>query len=166
MDLFTTPMQDESTSPVGSQTTFGGWLMKYAKQILALALTLLPALAAAQLHSEQRIVAQVPFEFMVANKPVPAGEYIVQPATMDGRTLVIRNMTARLGVFSQAWLDDRQKAAAYALVFHKYGNQYFLVGINLAGERITYRLPESKAEAELRAQNVPVAEKILVASLK
>jgi hypothetical protein len=145
---------------------FGGWLMKYAKQILALAITMLPALAAAQLHSGQRIVTRVPFEFMVANKPVPAGEYIVQSATMDGRTLVIRNITARLGLFSQASLGEGRNAAAYALVFHKYGNQYFLMGINLAGERNTYRLPESKAEAELRAQNVSVTEEKLFASLK
>jgi len=166
MDLFTVPVQDGPTSPVDQKVDFGGWLMKYAKQMLALALTLLPALAAAQLHSGDRILAQVPFEFMVANKPVPAGEYIVQPATMDGRTLVIRNTTARLGMFSQASLSEGRKAAAYTLVFHKYGAQYFLVGMTLAGERITYRLPESKTEAELRAQNVPVAEEILVASLK
>ena len=101
--------------------------MKYAKQMLALALTLLPALAAAQLHSGERILAQVPFEFMVANKPVPAGEYIVQPVTMDGRTLVIRNTTARLGMFSQAALSEGRKTAAYTLVFHKYGAQYLLV---------------------------------------
>ena len=40
--------------------------MKYAKQILALALTLLPALAAAQLQSGEEIVSQVPFEFISA----------------------------------------------------------------------------------------------------
>jgi hypothetical protein len=69
-------------------------------------------------------------------------------------------------MFSQAALSEGRKTAAYTLVFHKYGAQYFLVGMTLGGERITYRLPESKTEAELRAQTVPVAEEILVASLK
>src|SRR5215469_16561312 len=59
---FTVPVQDGPTSPVDQKVDFGGWLMKYAKQMLALALTLLPALAAAQLHSGERILAQVPFE--------------------------------------------------------------------------------------------------------
>lgn len=141
--------------------------MKYAKQILTLALTLLPALAAAQLQSGEEMLSQVPFEFMVANKSLPAGEYIVvQPATLDERILVIRNTTARLGVFSQVSPSEGREAAADTLIFHKYGDQYFLVGMTLAGERITYRLPESKSEAELRAQNVPVAEEIVVASLK
>jgi hypothetical protein len=141
--------------------------MKYARRIIALTLTLLPVLAAAQLRSNDRILAQVPFEFMVANKAVPAGECIVQVAVMDGRTLVIRNTAAKLGLFSQASLDEAKKAAGdYALVFHKYGDQYFLAGIRIAGDRTIYRLQESKAEAELRAQNAPLTEKILLASLK
>jgi hypothetical protein len=141
--------------------------MKYAKRILALTLIMLPVLAAAQLSSSQKIVAQVPFEFMVANKHVPAGECSVQLAIAGGRTLMIRNVAAKVGLFSMANPGETKKAAsAYALVFHKYGDQYFLTGIKLAAERTTYRLPESKAEAEIRAQNVPATEEILVASLK
>jgi hypothetical protein len=141
--------------------------MKYGRRIIALTLALLPVLAAAQLQSSDRIVTQVPFEFMVANKAVPAGEYVVQSAVMDGKTLVIRNTAARLGLFSQASLAEAKTAAgAYALVFHKYGDQYFLAGVQIAGDRTIYRLQESKAEAELRAQNMPVTEKILLASLK
>jgi hypothetical protein len=121
--------------------------MKYAKRMLALTLIMLPVLAAAQLTATQKIVAQVPFEFMVANKHVPAGECSVQ--------------------FSMANPGEtKNPASTYALVFHRYGDQYFLTGVKLAAERTTYRLPESKAEAEIRAQNVPATEEILVASLK
>ena len=67
--------------------------MKYAKWILAttMAVTLLPGLALAQLTSSDRIVAQVPFDFMLAGKVVPAGKLVVQWATADGRVLMIRN---------------------------------------------------------------------------
>ena len=141
--------------------------MKYAKRMLALTLIMLPVLAAAQLTATQKIVAQVPFEFMVANKHVPAGECSVQLAIAGGRTLMIRNVTAKIGLFSMANPGEtKNPASTYALVFHRYGDQYFLTGVKLAAERTTYRLPESKAEAEIRAQNVPATEEILVASLR
>jgi hypothetical protein len=62
--------------------------------------------------------------------------------------------------------ETKTAAGAYALVFHKYGDRYFLTGIKLADSRIAYALPQTGAEAELRAQNVPVTEEILVASIK
>lgn len=141
--------------------------MKFVTRIFALTLTLLPILATAQMGSRDKIVFQVPFQFTVANKAVPAGEWIVQPVTMDGRTLVIRNTAAGLNLFSPASLgESKNTAGAYALVFHEYGNQYFLVEMKLAGDRSIYRLQESKVESELRAQKIPADEKILAASLK
>jgi hypothetical protein len=52
----------------------------------------------------------------------------------------------------------------FALVFRKYGDRYFLSGVKVAGVRNMYRLPESRAEAELRAKSVPVSEQILLAA--
>ena len=141
--------------------------MKHAKWMLTMTLVLLSGLASAQLTSEQKIVAQVPFEFTVANKIVPAGKCIVQPATMNARTLMIRNAGATVNLFASATLSETKKAAGqYALVFNHYRNQYFLSGIKLEGSKTIYMLPESKAEAELRAQNMPHAEEVLLASLK
>ena len=101
--------------------------MKYATRMLVLALTMLPLLASAQLNSSQRIVAQVPFEFAVGSKIVPAGEWVVQPATMDGRVLVIRNTEASAGVFSTSSLVESKKPSEKCtLIFHRYGNSYFL----------------------------------------
>jgi hypothetical protein len=141
--------------------------MKYATRILVLTLTMLPLLATAQSNSTQKIVAQVPFEFSVGSKIVPSGEWIVQPATMDGRVLVIHNSAASVGLFSPASLVEAKKTAGnYTLVFNRYGNRYFLTGVKIAGTRTSYKLPESKGEAEMRAQNVPATEEILLASLR
>lgn len=130
------------------------------------ALLMLSGLAAAQLMSNSRIAAQVPFEFVVANKIVPAGECVVQASTIDRGILTIRNASPTVHIFLPASLDESKKAAnSYALVFKQYGDLYFLSAIKLQGSKIVYRLPESKAEAELRAQNVPATEKILLASL-
>jgi hypothetical protein len=140
--------------------------MKHAKLMVAAMLIVLSSLAAAQLGSNG-IVAQVPFEFVAGNKHIPAGRCAIQTATMDGTTLMIRNAGAKVGLFASASrVETRNAAGAYAMVFHKHGNQYFLRGIKLQGSRMTYQLPESKAEAELRAQNVPVTEEVLLASLR
>jgi hypothetical protein len=139
--------------------------MKYAKRMLALALISLPILAVAQMENSTRIVGQVPFPFMVANKHVPAGKYTVVPVTQGAGVLAIRGVGAKVSLFTPAIATEARKASgSYALVFHKYGDTAFLTGIKLAGDRTTYQIPESRAEAELRAQNVTATEQILLAS--
>jgi|HubBroStandDraft_6_1064221.scaffolds.fasta_scaffold457554_2 hypothetical protein len=141
--------------------------MKHATWFVAVAFVVLSGMAVAQLIGSTRVVAQVPFEFMVANKIVPAGECEVQAITMDGQTLVIRNAEAKVGLFSgSSQAESKQNASNYALVFKHYGEHYFLSEIRLQGSKITYRLPESKLEVELRAQNVSATEETLRASLK
>jgi len=135
--------------------------------MLALALLSLPILAVAQMTSSTRIVGEVPFPFMVANKHVPAGQYTVEPLTQGARILVIRNVYARVGLLTPVTPDEAKKAAgSCALVFRKYGDQAFLTGIKLAGNGTIYQIPESPAEAELRAQNLTGTEEILLASAK
>jgi hypothetical protein len=142
--------------------------MKHAKWFVVVMLVALSGLATAQrLGSSSRIVTQVPFEFMVGNKIVPAGEYVVQAFTMDGNTLAIRNAEEKVGLLSTtSQTESKERASNYALVFEHYGDRYFLSGVKLQGSKIAYHLPESKAEAELRAQDVPATEESLLASKK
>jgi hypothetical protein len=141
--------------------------MKRTTLMLMAMLMMLSALAGAQLMGNSRIGAQVPFEFVVANKINPAGEYVVQAATMDRTLLTMRDTNSKVNIFLPTSLAETSKAAdSYALVFSQYGDQYFLSGIKLQGSKIAYNLPESRAEAELRAQNVSAKEVILLASLK
>jgi len=141
--------------------------MKNAKRALALVLTMLPLLAAAQLKQDDKLVTKVPFHFIIANKTVPAGEWTLRAASDGARTVVLRNVDANMALFSTAAPEiTRKPAASCALVFNKYGEQYFLAAVKIAGSNMIYRVPESKAEAEMRAQNVIPAETILLASVK
>jgi 2-keto-4-pentenoate hydratase len=142
--------------------------MKQANWLVAVTLVVLSGMAAAQLIGSTRVVAQVPFEFMVANEIVPAGECEVQALTMDGNTpLMIRNAGAKVGLFSPTRrTESKQVAPDYALIFEHYGDRYFLSGIKLQGSKVIYHLPESKVEAELRAQNVSATEETVLASLE
>src|ERR1700678_1558414 len=141
--------------------------MKQVNWIIVLTLVVLSGMAAAQLDSGTRIVTQVPFEFVVANKIVPAGQCVVQVATMNGNTLLIRNADSKVALFSpSSQTVGKQEASHYALVFERYGDRYFLSGIKLQDSKTEYRLPKSRAEAELTAQNVSATEEILSASLQ
>jgi hypothetical protein len=141
--------------------------MKRTTWMLMAVLMVFSGLAGAQLMGNSRIGAQVPFEFVVANKINPAGEYVVQAATMDRTLLTMRGTNSKVNIFLPTSLDETTKAAdSCALVFNRYGDQYFLSGIKLQGSKIAYHLSESRAEAELRAQNASAKEVILLASLK
>ncbi|HTS34973.1 MAG TPA: hypothetical protein VMH04_04830 [Candidatus Solibacter sp.] len=141
--------------------------MKYAARMLAIAVTMLPLLATAQIGNGSKLVTQVPFEFVAGNKTIPAGECIVRDAGTSMATVLISNWDSKASTFAIASAGESQKGTAVnALVFNKYGDRYFLSGVKLAGTATTYHLPVSKAEAELRAQNVVSSEKILLATLQ
>ena len=140
--------------------------MKYVKRISALVFLFVPLLAAAQMVPSERIVTQVPFQFVVGNAAVPAGECTVQLADAKGWILTVGNRDAKLSVYTLATAGTSgQKAPVSALVFHKYGNSYFLVGLKIQDTNSVYTFRESKLEKELRAQNVR-SEDVLLASAK
>ena len=141
--------------------------MKYAARMLAVAVMMMPLLASAQLADSHKVVAKVPFDFMAGNNNAPAGEYTVMAADRVGITLLIRSSDFKTSVYSLVSADETQKGAGVnALIFHKYGDRYFLAGVELANTRSTYQVPEGKAETELRAQNVLSTDEILLVALK
>lgn len=167
MDVFSKVGQDGDHFPaelISSRRQLmkrGNWL------IVVTLVVMLSGMGAAQLDSRSKIAVQVPFEFVVANKVVPAGEWVVQIAIEEGNVLDIRNAHTNAGVFStSSRTEAKQPASHYALVFKRYGDRYFLSGISLQGSRVGYRLRESKAEAELRAQNASATEETVLASVE
>jgi hypothetical protein len=131
---------------------------------------MLPVMAAAQMGSSNiyYIVAEVPFQFMVGNRSVPAGTYVVKPApALEGTsTLVIENKTVNAHAAFFVTEENTKAGKGNSLVFHKYGDEYFLSGIQLNGSTIE-RLSENKQEADLHARNATAPEeKVFVAALK
>jgi hypothetical protein len=136
--------------------------MKNAKWMLPVTLLLLSGLMLAQ-SLTKTVVSQVPFDFMVGNKIVPAGECVV---TADQNILSIHNFEARKSALVASSRANESQDNRTVLVFERYGNQYFLSEMKIEGSTMTYKLPESRAEAELRAQNAPASPVILLAALK
>ena len=120
-----------------------------AKGLAMLMVTLAVAAASAAVANGQakaRLVAQVPFEFMVADQTLRAGEYRVAAIDQSGDTIAITNScgdnTIRLSMPAER--NGRDKAAK--LVFHRYGSTYFLSQVWMAGEGTGRELPKSKQE--------------------
>jgi len=138
--------------------------MKRARWMIAAILMALPALASAQLGSSDHIKVKVPFNFMVGNAYVPAGQCVVTPAFRGTSLLKLENASANLSVsFPVTAEEAKGSQEGYSLIFHKYGERYFLSAIRVEGRTIE-RLPESKLEAELIARRVPGND--VVASLR
>ena len=113
-----------------------------------------------------RIKAEIPFDFIVGDKKLPAGTYSVGRVSQnfgdtvlaitgdDGRTKAIRlsSSAQRLHPIDQA-----------TLVFHHSGDQYFLFQVWSAGATTGRQFPRSRTEIEIRktlAGNSPKMNKI------
>ena len=137
--------------------------MKNATVIALLLLTLSVA-GTAQLASNTKIVTNVPFDFIARNQTVPAGQCIVQSAASS--VITIRNQAAHAAMLTSVTPDrDRKATGKYSLVFNEYGTRHFLREIRTASGAV-YKLPESKLEREMLAQNIVPRHEVLLASVR
>lgn len=119
------------------------------KQILylvTLTALLITPLAFAGVAATVDLKANIPFDFVVGNKSMPAGEYKIRKSSTPGLvqlsnfedkasamviTLVVRNLKASKGS---------------RLEFRRYGNQYFLRNIWTEGLQVSHEIPMSRTE--------------------
>jgi len=139
--------------------------MKTKKQsatLLILVLVGLTGLVHAQMGTT--IKAQVPFSFVANGKTMPAGECTIQ-ITVNGRTALSISSGQQHAFALPMANESSNRSKKTALVFHQYGDRYFLAGIKRA-DTIGYEFPASKLETELRAANVPEQVFTLLASVE
>ena len=118
------------------------------------ALTLLAsATAFAQLPNEP-IRAKIPFDFSVRGKTLPAGEYEIKRVTDEMATLEIANVNHRHEhvMFETDPVETNQIKRHGEIVFHRYGDSYFLYEIWTAGLGTGHELPTSHQERTLERE--------------
>ena len=97
-----------------------------------------------------RLNATVPFDFVVGESVLPAGEYSIQTLDNAGKVVAIRSSssTGRALVLSNAC---RSLAASprTKLVFHRFGDDYFLAQIWVEGNDAGREIPASRREKQL-----------------
>jgi hypothetical protein len=106
------------------------------------ALTTIAPVRAQEIH----LTARVPFEFAVGNTNLPSDTYHL--SRMNGHPEMVLLRGDRRGVFVRTIEERlRRDGAQPSLVFHRYGNQYFLREIRWE-ETARLDLPETKAERD------------------
>src|SRR5262249_168892 len=113
---------------------------------------LMPAVASAQGQSlANGIRANIPFDFSVADKKLPSGKYSVGRGRQDSDDSVLsitdtdgRSKSTQISI-PVVTLDAKEKTI---LLFHRYGDQYFLFEVWVAGETTGRQFPKSKGERE------------------
>lgn len=132
------------------------------KRITGIALVTLAGVFAAgsALAQDLPVRANVPFSFNVGNKPMPAGNYSIAPVA--GSVIAIRNWDANASVLSTTSQDGTPSQSGPALVFYKYGDQYFLCKIIGSPGFIGAALPDSKAERKARNRETMASNQSLV----
>ncbi len=125
--------------------------MKRQAFMILTTLSLLVILAATSVYAQISNVlgvAKIPFEFSVGNKVLPAGEYTVSQMTQD--TLVIRNVDfSASDIVLTIPTRARTTPNESALVFNRYGDQYFLSKVWTTGNDTGRELSKPPAEEEL-----------------
>ncbi|HWS98734.1 MAG TPA: hypothetical protein VN256_00585 [Pyrinomonadaceae bacterium] len=121
------------------------------------ALAFATALVTSAQSRTRQVRADIPFDFVVGDKALPAGNYTVATASSnspdavsvrssDGRRKAIRLTNAVI---------DNAKTRRARLIFHRYGHTYYLAQVWAPGSSEGREMLKSKAE---RAAEVELAQ--------
>ena len=124
------------------------------KQMLWMPLILIAMFAAAAVSTRAQaaygVRANVPFDFVVGDKTIPAGRITANGVTADIQgSLTIMNLTqGELALRNGRRVLGADRTDQGKLVFHKYGNRYFLAQIWTPGYE-AWEVMKSKEERSL-----------------
>lgn len=137
------------------------------KQLLAFVgvLSLILVAGSAFAQSEE-VRAKIPFDFVVNKTTMPAGTYSIARTGITSDATVIRGLNCKAAMLvgtmqrGSAKINDRSK-----LVFHRYGDRYFLSQIWVEGSSHMRVLPKTNLESEV-ALDLTSKDVILYASAR
>ena len=117
--------------------------------------SLCAAVATANAQFSIPVRARIPFDFSVGDKKLEAGEYTFSRLSgfSDNKVISVSGADASAHLFqSTSAAQVLRPKSESTLVFHKYGDQYFLEQIWTGGEQEGTQLPESRSERTARRQ--------------
>jgi hypothetical protein len=128
-------------------------LKGFTMLMLIVVLALATAVVSANAQPANKVVADIPFEFSVGYKALPAGEYAVKTVTTAGNGLIIQSADGNTSALRLSQETERMKDKTHArLVFHRYGERYFLAevwnGVDRTGRQLLKSQEESAIERE------------------
>ena len=108
-------------------------------------------LTASSAFAQEMVVADVPFDFIVGSKVLPAGEYNITRNVTSPNALILTNQAKKGGAITFATLvHTNSQAQQPKLVFHRYGRSIYLAEVWSTSDG--RRLRPSRGEKEALAR--------------
>lgn len=122
---------------------------------MILAIAFATAVVSAQAQSAKTLVSNVPFEFIVGDQTLPAGKYQINRSL--GNALTIRTSDAAVNRLTNE-VQSRENSKA-RLVFHRYGERYFLAEVWTGAGDVGRQLLKSRQERAIEREMSTIASK-------
>jgi hypothetical protein len=137
------------------------------KNLLSLAMSLALLMSTAAQAQSTHLKITVPFEFTAGTVQLPAGEYEVKTVGPSGGPLLsIRSLNSDKGLYiGSNSCQSLNPVADAKLVFHRYGQQYFLAEVWNRHSSVGQQIQISSRQTEL-ARNQSKGEVVLIAAEK
>jgi hypothetical protein len=104
-------------------------MSKQAQTLLAIVILITTVFPQAKAQSDWVLTANVPFEFMIRDKTLPAGKYVLKIERIGGSDAIrIRRADGKINVLVSVRSDDT-KLQDPKLVFSHYQHQYRLLEV-------------------------------------
>jgi hypothetical protein len=120
---------------------------------IVVALSLATAAVSANAQVSTKLVANIPFEFVVGNDEMSAGQYDIERLTSGGLAIRIRDSkNGNSAIRLTSPIIKTRAPEKGKLVFHRYGNSYFLAEVWRAGDSNGRQLVKSSLEKNAKQE--------------
>lgn len=131
-------------------------ILKKAGLLCAILLATFVVSAQAQSPSN-RVTAQIPFDFNIGDKKLPSGKYTVGRLRQNANDIV-QSIDDKDGhskaIHTSIPVRNLDLTDNAKLVFHRYGDQYFLYQVWPAGTTTGRQFPASRSERDAQRSRV------------
>jgi hypothetical protein len=157
--------QSGSCQPESPATKKGEATMKSARTLITICLLFTAATLFAQIENRPLMKINIPFSFTVDNQTLPAGVYFVKAVTPEHSISLTSADRKHATIVNDLPNYAGAPSENSRLVFHKYGNEYFLTQVWTKGESVARNPYVSKRAIEIAQSGVHPDTEIVLASL-
>ena len=137
--------------------------MKTARTLITICLLLAAATLFAQTENRTLMKVNVPFAFNAEEHFLPAGEYTIFTVTPQRSIRIVSADGTHSAVIDTLPNYANEPSTKSRLVFHQYGNEYFLAQVWTAGQDVARNPLSGKRAMEIASSGRTPEMKIVLA---
>ena len=138
--------------------------MKSARNLITICLLFTAVTLFAQTEQQWLMKVHIPYNFTVADQPMPAGIYNIYTVTTQGMVRITNVDGKHSAIVNTLANYVSTAASASHLVFDQYGDEYFLAQIWSGGEDVSRNPKPSKRAVQLAQSGAAMQATLLRAA--